>query len=63
MADGGSDRRKDAGEEGGAIKGSTMVDEWFGFSMIGGIEPCGVGSGIRMACPIRLLCLYDPKHQ
>lgn len=49
MEDGGSDWRKDAGEEGGAMKGSTMLVERFRFSEAGATAPGTIGSGTRTA--------------
>lgn len=49
VADGGSDCRKDAGEEGGAIKGTTMVVEWVKFSLTGAAAPVTTGSGTKTA--------------
>lgn len=64
VAEGGSDWRKEAGEEGGAMKGSTMVEGWDRFSETGAATPGAAGgSETRMAWPIRLLCLLEPKHQ
>ena len=63
VAEGGSDWRKDAGEEGGAMKGITMVAEWFKLSGTGTADPGTVGSGTRTALPMRLLFLTEPKHQ
>lgn len=60
VAEGGSDWRKDTGEEGGAAKGSTMSGDCNVFSG-GSVE--GLGSGTSTACPILFLCLRDPKHQ
>lgn len=57
VAEGGSDWRKEAGEEGGAIKGITMLAEWFILLATGGAAPGAVDSGTRTACPIRLLFL------
>ena len=54
-ADGGSDCRKDAGEEGGAMKGSTMAVGGVGFSLAGTAAPGTTGSGPRTAWLIRLL--------
>ena len=50
VAEGGSDWRKDAGEEGGAIKGSTMVVEWVKFSLAGAAAaPVTTGSETNTA--------------
>lgn len=50
VAEGGSDGRKEAGEDGGAIKGNTMVEGWARFSETGGATPPGGGgSETRMA--------------
>lgn len=57
VAEGGSDWRKDAGEEGGAMKGITILEEWFTLSATGAVAPGAVDSGTRTACPIRLLFL------
>lgn len=62
VADGGSDGKKDAGEEGGATKGSDMEGGWIGRSCGDASVPEAFVSGTRLACPIRLL-LLDPKHQ
>ena len=56
-ADGGSDCRKEAGEEGGAMKGTTMDVEGVGFSLAGAADPGTTGSGTRTAWLIRLLFL------
>lgn len=56
-AEGGSDGRKDAGEEGGATKGSAMESGWDGFSAVGTSDPVVGVSGTRAACPIRCLFL------
>lgn len=57
VADGGSDCRNDAGEEGGAMKGSTMAVEGPGLSLAGAgaAAPAIPGSGTSTAWPIRLL--------
>lgn len=57
VAEGGSDWRKDAGEEGGAMKGITMVVDWFRFSATWGGAPGAIDSGAMTAWPIRFLCL------
>lgn len=62
VAEGGSDGRKDAGEEGGATKGSTIDGGWDGCSAEVASALVGVVSGTRTACPIRLF-LFNPKHQ
>lgn len=49
MAEGGSDCRKEAGEEGGAMKGSTMVEGWLRLSEIGATTPGAAGSETRTA--------------
>lgn len=51
VADGVSEGRKDAGEEGGAMNGSTIAgaDAWFSAA------PGRTGLGTRTAWPIRLL--------
>lgn len=50
VEDEGSDWRKEAGEEGGAVNGSTMVVEWVRFSNDGAVTLSGtVGSGTRTA--------------
>ena len=48
VAEGGSDWRKDAGEEGGAMKGRTMAVEWVWFSATT-VAPGNIGSGTRTA--------------
>lgn len=68
IAEGGSDWRKEAGEEGGATKGSTGAGAWIGFSEAEALAPGAVVSDEMTACPIRFLgirfpCLGDPKHQ
>lgn len=62
MADGGSEWRNEAGEEGGAMKGSTKAGGWAAFSAVEGAAPDKVGSGTRTAWPMRF-ALGDPKHQ
>lgn len=57
VAEGGSDWRNDAGEEGGAMKGNTTVVEWFRFSVTAADGPGNVDSGTKRACPILFLCL------
>lgn len=57
MAEGGSDWRKDAGEEGGAMKGNNMVFEFVGLSVTDAEVPVTAGSGMRTAWLIFLLCL------
>lgn len=52
--EGGSELRKDAGEEGGATKGSTRAGAWGGTSAAVTAAPGTVVSGERTACPIRL---------
>jgi len=54
--DGGSDWRKDAGDDGGAMKGITMAVEGFGAALVTGTVGA-TGSGTRTAWPIRLLVL------
>lgn len=49
VEDGGSDGRKDAGEEGGAMKGSTIEVEDVWFSVAGTATPGTTGSGTRTA--------------
>lgn len=49
VAEGGSDWRKDAGDDGGAMKGNTMVDELFRVSARGAAAPGTVASGTRVA--------------
>ena len=58
-AEGSSEYREDAGEEGGATNGSTTLLEgaWVGFSAEVGSALKDVGSGLMLACPIRLFCL------
>lgn len=63
VTEGGSDWRNDAGEEGGAMKGSTIAVDWVGFSALGALVPGDVVSGTRTACPIRFLFFGLPKHQ
>lgn len=57
VAEWGSDGRKDAGEEGGATKGSVKEDTWFGFSAAGTLPPEALASETRTAGPIRFFCL------
>lgn len=57
VAEGGSDWRKDAGEEGGAMKGNRMVFGWVGLSVTGAEAPGTTGSGMRTAWLIFLLAL------
>lgn len=57
MEEGGSDWRKEAGEEGGAMKGRTRVEGRLQLSETGAGTPDGDGSETRTAWPIRLLCL------
>lgn len=49
VEDGGSDWRNDAGEDGGAIKGSTVVVVEETFSVPEAAVPGTVGSGTRVA--------------
>lgn len=63
VADGGSEGRKDMGEEGGAMNGSTMAGAGTWFSSAGATVPGTTGSGTRTACPILLLFFGCPKHQ
>lgn len=50
MAEGGSDWRNDAGEEGGAMKGRTIAADGGWFSAAGAEDPDVVaGSGMRTA--------------
>lgn len=49
VEDGGSDGRKDAGDEGGAMKGSTIEVEDVWFSVAGTATPGTTGSGTRTA--------------
>ena len=49
VADGGSDWRKDAGEEGGAMNGRTMAEDGTWFSAAGAAAPATTGSGTRTA--------------
>lgn len=49
MQEGGSDWRKDAGEEGGATKGNTVVYELFIVSVTGPAVAASVGSGTSVA--------------
>lgn len=58
MEEGGSDWRKDAGEEGGATNGSIIACTWLEFSVLESID-----SGTRTAWLISFLFLGDPKHQ
>lgn len=63
-AEGGSEGRKEAGEEGGAAKGTTMGGGWPKLRAGGGASAAeDVASEIRMACPMRLLYFCDPKQQ
>lgn len=55
VEDGGSDCRKDAGEDGGTMKGITMVVEGFGAAVAVAGTVGATGSGTRTAWPIRLL--------
>lgn len=57
VADGGSDCRKDAGEEGGAMKGNSMVFGWAELSVTAAEAPGTTGSGMRTAWLIFLLAL------
>lgn len=57
VADGGSDCRNDAGDEGGALKGITMPVGLLTFSAVETEAPGTTGSGTRTAWPIRLLLL------
>lgn len=52
-----SDRRKEAGEEGGTAKGWMRGGGWFKLSDEGTEELFGAGSGARTACPIRFVIL------
>jgi hypothetical protein len=63
-AEGGPDGRKEAGDEGGAIKGMNIEVElleefWTGATA----APDAAGSGTSTAWPILLLFFLDPKHQ
>lgn len=49
VAEGGSDWRKDAGDEGGAMKGRTMAFEGVWFSATEMVTPGNIGSGTRTA--------------
>lgn len=49
VADGGSDGRKDAGEDGGAMKGTTIAVEVVWLSMAETAAPGTTGSGTRTA--------------
>lgn len=62
VAEGGSDGRKEAGEEGGATNGNTIEGGWDEYSAVLASAPEALLSGTRIACPIRLF-LGDPKHQ
>lgn len=62
-AEGGSDWRKDAGEEGGAMKGGTKAGACVRFSAVDASIREDVGSGTQTAPPIRFLSLWNPKHQ
>lgn len=55
--EGGPDWRKEAGEEGGAMNGNTMVEGRFRLSTLGGTTAGAAGSERRTAWPIRLLFL------
>jgi len=57
IADGGSDGRNDAGDEGGATKGILTIGACVAFAGGAAVAPVvdGVGSGTRTACPIRFL--------
>lgn len=63
VAEGGSDWRKDAGEDGGATKGREIAAAWVEFTASEALLREAVGSGTRTACPIRFLCFWNPKHQ
>lgn len=49
MEEEGSDWRKEAGEEGGAMNGNIIVEEWFRFSETGATTPGAAGSETRTA--------------
>lgn len=49
VADGGSDGRNDAGDEGGALNGSTIAVDVAWFSAAGAALPRVTGSGRRTA--------------
>lgn len=49
VADGGSDARKDAGEDGGAMNGNTIVVEIVWLPMVETAAPGTTGSGTRTA--------------
>lgn len=55
VAEGGSDWRNDAGEDGGAMNGMVIEGCWFGFSLLGPSVPEGLGSGTRAAWLIFVL--------
>lgn len=57
VADEGSDWRKDAGDDGGAIKGMTMPVGLLKFPAVETAASGTTGSGTRTAWPIRLLFL------
>jgi hypothetical protein len=63
VTEGGSDWKKEAGEEGGAAKGSVTAGAWVGFSEAGAPFPGADGSGKRTAWPICFLCFWYPKHK
>lgn len=63
MEDGGSELRKEAGDEGGAINGSVKGGGWLVFSDTVATGPVGVGSGTSAAWLILFVCFCDPKHQ
>lgn len=56
MEDGGSELRKEAGDEGGAINGSVKGGRWLVFSDMLASGPAGVGSGTSKARLIRFAC-------
>lgn len=56
--EGGSDWKKDAGDEGGAMKGSVILGAcWAELTAAAASAPEGVVSGTRTACPMRFLFL------
>lgn len=56
VADGGSDWRKEAGEEGGTMKGNIMEVGWVRFSVVGPAGTGITGSGASAEWLIFLLC-------
>lgn len=62
--EGGSEWRKDAGEEGGAAKGNGILGACVEPTVAAVTSaPEGVLTGTRTACPMRFWFLRCPKHQ